>query len=458
MYRKILSLLLSVVFLFAVPVTTYAERKSHREDISKNAPSSLQKSTVSKVFFAIKNNPEYIIFGTFAIFGLYLSYTLLLGQNQDCAKPALLLGQNASCAKPSLLIGENQDCAEPPSAHALLSADINCVPVGLKRLGFSCYVITAIQQLFRNDKFRKFILVQGDDINETDSPYTWATYRFFKSMITRNPLPDAILEKCLKMLGYDGRQADSCLCFLNIANMCLQEKNKGKKENEKEKDIFCIPDSHLILMGMAREGESLVDVVKLNAIPDNLQICHRVENNNPKLTRLSNEFEEYSKAAVAALAKPRTDEMAKAAQQQVRTEHPGLAKAYDELNVLKAEAVVKTTPQYFLPTEILTSGNEVIFRVNRWDYNSNKLFPVHRLNTPDTIDLRVDFDIPDGKKYKLSHAMVHFGTQKGGHYVSFVRVGEQWYKINDDHVEPVTYEQAKSDIETRATMVFYAEE
>lgn len=37
-------------------------------------------------------------------------------------------------------------------------------------------------------------------------------------------------------------------------------------------------------------------------------------------------------------------------------------------------------------------------------------------------------------EYRLKAVIVHSGTSKSGHYYSFVRVGEEWYKFNDQTV------------------------
>lgn len=46
----------------------------------------------------------------------------------------------------------------------------------------------------------------------------------------------------------------------------------------------------------------------------------------------------------------------------------------------------------------------------------------------------------DQGKYRLSYAGIHVGTQRGGHYASVVREGEQWHLCDDERVAPVTFE------------------
>jgi hypothetical protein len=46
----------------------------------------------------------------------------------------------------------------------------------------------------------------------------------------------------------------------------------------------------------------------------------------------------------------------------------------------------------------------------------------------------------DQGAYTLVAAGAHVGTQGGGHYVSLVRDGEQWYLCDDERVAPVTFE------------------
>lgn len=46
----------------------------------------------------------------------------------------------------------------------------------------------------------------------------------------------------------------------------------------------------------------------------------------------------------------------------------------------------------------------------------------------------------DQGNYKLVAGAIHCGTQRGGHYASVVRRGEQWYLCDDVRVAPVTFE------------------
>lgn len=79
MNRKILGFLLSLIFLFQIPVNIHAKRvNGTTEDTNKKTSQASQESTISNILSKIKNNIGPIIYTTITtgivLFDLYLIY------------------------------------------------------------------------------------------------------------------------------------------------------------------------------------------------------------------------------------------------------------------------------------------------------------------------------------------------------------------------------------------------
>ena len=45
------------------------------------------------------------------------------------------------------------------------------------------------------------------------------------------------------------------------------------------------------------------------------------------------------------------------------------------------------------------------------------------------------FELPGfNDKYELYGNIVHYGSETGGHYINYVKVGERWYRCDDEKV------------------------
>ena len=54
--------------------------------------------------------------------------------------------------------------------------------------------------------------------------------------------------------------------------------------------------------------------------------------------------------------------------------------------------------------------------------------------------------------YLLYGVVVHYGSGKGGHYVSYVKVNSKWYYCDDSRV---TLADPEAEIDTNAYILFY---
>jgi ubiquitin carboxyl-terminal hydrolase 22/27/51 len=68
------------------------------------------------------------------------------------------------------------------------------------------------------------------------------------------------------------------------------------------------------------------------------------------------------------------------------------------------------------------------------------------------LDLKDNCELARSCTYDLLSVVVHVGEIDTGHYVSYCRVGDQWFAFNDHKVELAT----KSDVlGARAYLLFY---
>ena len=97
----------------------------------------------------------------------------------------------------------------------------------------------------------------------------------------------------------------------------------------------------------------------------------------------------------------------------------------------------------------------------------------HRFEFSEEIDLYGTLDReylkvedPEYFRYRLSGMVIHRGTAKNGHIWSLIKVGNQWYKVDDDHpIENLSFKEVQYmafgdqrtnvDDQTTATMLFY---
>jgi len=83
----------------------------------------------------------------------------------------------------------------------------------------------------------------------------------------------------------------------------------------------------------------------------------------------------------------------------------------------------------------------VIIQFNRFHYDHVKQ-RIDKLNQLITYDLEMDFGkyMYSNRKsriYELTGVIHHYGVFGGGHYVSFNKVGNEWFQFNDSHISQV---------------------
>lgn len=71
---------------------------------------------------------------------------------------------------------------------------------------------------------------------------------------------------------------------------------------------------------------------------------------------------------------------------------------------------------------------------------NNVVYP-HQLTLPGTTE-----------KYELYGSVVHIGSGVGGHYISYVKVAQKWYRCDDSKV---TLASAGQEIDPNAYLLFY---
>lgn len=92
--------------------------------------------------------------------------------------------------------------------------------------------------------------------------------------------------------------------------------------------------------------------------------------------------------------------------------------------------------------EILQAPSMLRFCLNRFNTRNSRTRGIVGVKNSLPVSVPLDMKLPlsDGTeaKYRLKSFNVHFGSLSGGHYVAYVRRGEQWYLANDSAVSSVT--------------------
>jgi ubiquitin C-terminal hydrolase len=91
--------------------------------------------------------------------------------------------------------------------------------------------------------------------------------------------------------------------------------------------------------------------------------------------------------------------------------------------------------------------------MKRFDNFQRKLSQFMSLNDKIKLNLNKLSNSHGNIVYKLSSALVHVGKSiNSGHYYSYVRINNIWYKFNDSNVKKV---QAKEVFNSSPYLVFY---
>ena len=80
----------------------------------------------------------------------------------------------------------------------------------------------------------------------------------------------------------------------------------------------------------------------------------------------------------------------------------------------------------------------VVFHLKRFEYDlsaGTRVKVNDRFEFPFTVDIAPLMEEPAGEAiYHLRGVVLHSGTGFGGHYVSLVKIGNEWYELNDHRV------------------------
>lgn len=420
MNRKILSFLLSLIFLFEVPTTAFAKRVSSNENVNKKTSSTLQESTISMILSKIKNNISSIVYTAITTgivaFDLYLLYVLLSGSNPNQRQNDNR--HNRNNVNPNIGHNVEQQPQQPPapvySEAFTMTEDIvqeidtdNVPMVGIRNMGNTCYMNSVIQQLYRNSKFRNHILGQ-EAISKANCPFTWSVYHLFYSIKNNTPMDREEMRECLRIIGHNGRQQDTDEYIRLVVDRCSRELNVPE-------DIVNI--SNNADASLSQNGDRLIDIIKMGAPLNMDRVRQRIHEAHPDLAENDREFIRFQDAAL---------------------EHPNL----DDHN---------------LPDIKTNNGTEIIVPVNRTTIdgagkNNSKL------SIPFKLNLERDFNIPDDNRvYTLSCVTVHLGrSARAGHYMVYEKSADRrWYEINDNSVTEVSYSDIKPIIERNSTILTY---
>lgn len=88
---------------------------------------------------------------------------------------------------------------------------------------------------------------------------------------------------------------------------------------------------------------------------------------------------------------------------------------------------------------IRTLPQMLVFHLKRWEYDiKNGRYKVcDRFAFPHILDVSPLLEDRQGEEYYELHGIVlHSGGVDGGHYISLIRIGGQWYEFNDSQVSP----------------------
>lgn len=281
--------------------------------------------------------------------------------------------------------------------------DSNFGNKGIVNISNSCYLNTALQQLYNNSTFKNNIL--NADVIPNEHPYTGALKKLFIA-ISKGNVEKKDVEDFLKVFKniYDKNQQDANECFVKIieavekediidfddvkfnAEETLYDESGSKISSNKQEDINFIN----INVSENKDKKSLSNCFSRNGTYD-------VQN-----------IEDYNHNGENIKAKKETK----------------ITKFPEDLTII----------------------------LNRYGYDKeeNVYFKV-----TDSLDISEKINI-SGNKYTLKVISVHVGKKmNSGHYIAYVRDGEKWMKIDDDKVSNVNFNDIKDEISKNATMVTY---
>ena len=260
-------------------------------------------------------------------------------------------------------------------------------PTGLSNLGASCYLNSSVQQLYNIEPIRKVVL--NGKFNDNDK--LKALQEMFKGMLSDSSFFDP--DKLAYELGYQGTQEDASVFLVELLDI-LGEKNAEIKRmlTFSSETVYSKTCEHL------SKSQSSEGILHLVINKDNLEDC---------LT------ENFS------------------------TEHlTGDNKMY--CNICKKNVDAERKEQ------LVSVPQTFIFALTRFNNQGDKVnkkvsFPLDLKIKTEWCAEELSKNIPS---YTLTGVIVHSGSCEGGHYWSYVKTGEKWYKCNDDTVSEAHMEDS----------------
>lgn len=253
-------------------------------------------------------------------------------------------------------------------------------PTGLRNIGCSCYLNSAVQQLYNIEPIRKVVL--NGKFNDNDK--LKALQEMFKGMSSDSSFFDP--DKLPYELGYNGKQEDAASCLMSLLNI-LEEKISERKLITVFYEKIYKECNHTL------KYPAVVFDLLLNG--DTLEDCLNKRFSNKSPTDDNEEYCECCREKVTAVK--------------------------EQLTSVPQTFIVALGRGLSLDGQCIKKNDKVSFPL---DLQINKEWCAEDLSK----------NIPS---YNLTGIIVHSGSCEGGHYWSYVKKGEKWYKCNDDTVSEV---------------------
>lgn len=290
-------------------------------------------------------------------------------------------------------------------------------PTGLKNLGNSCYLNSSVQQLYNIEAIRNFVL--NGKFNDNDK--LKALQEMFKGMSSDSTFFDP--GQLPYKLGYQGKQEDAHE-FLSLLLYAL-DSNSDTEKLVKETFFFNFK-------------ESMTKQCPNNHTTDNTFVsgplaCSIVD---PFTSKEINSLNEILEPLFVSenLSDIRCDIC-----------DPGYENAKKEGKLVdELKEIAKNCPKYEATkqTQFSSLPRCLVVVLKRFGCNETSCYKInHQVTFPLDLEIKQEWcaenlseNIPS---YTLTGVIVHSGSLSGGHYWSYVKKGEKWYKCNDDTVSEV---------------------
>jgi ubiquitin C-terminal hydrolase len=279
------------------------------------------------------------------------------------------------------------------------------IPIKLQNVKNSCYLNVILQTLFTLTIFNNKIQLKK---NVHNKPLTRIYQLICKNMQTSNYVMMNIYIKQLRQLCkyYDTKQKDASEVFLDILYKLHDEL--------KEPNTFF--RNHLI-SNLYKNDYSIVSACFSGQLLNVLQ-CVRCSNTCSK------------KQLFYTLVVPVQED----------TLHKSLTKYFSKEKLV--------TPLYCSKCKNHTTHTKQIFMIgvplyliiifNRFMWYSQKISKNNKLvSFPDTMNVAKYTNIPTNMMYSLTNIINHTGNMDHGHYYSFQKYRNQWFRCNDNNIQNI---------------------